>query len=52
MKKRNAEKLEGKNQVPQDHAALKRSDVGEKTAFPQYGKEYEIQPGKEVGSKD
>jgi hypothetical protein len=51
MKKKNAALLEDKFQKPQDHAALKRGDVG-KTAFPSYGKEYEIQPGREPGARD
>lgn len=48
MKKRNAAALESKNQKPQDHAALKKDETGQRASFPRY-EEYEVMPGK---SKD
>ena len=52
MKKRNAALLDAKHQKPQDHAALKKDETGQRAAFPRYGDEYEIMPGKKLGSKD
>lgn len=52
LKKKNAALLEDKFATPKDHAALRKDETGQKAAFPQYGTEYEIQPGKKLGSKD
>jgi hypothetical protein len=52
MKKKNAALLEGKNKPVQDHAALKKDETGQRAAFPRYNDEYEIMPGKKLGSKD
>lgn len=52
LKKKNAALLDDKFATPMDHAALRKDETGQKAAFPQYGKEFEIQPGKKIGSKD
>ena len=46
LKKKNAAQIDDKFAKPMDHAALKRDETGEKASFPNYGKEYEIMPGK------
>lgn len=44
MKKRNAAALEDKNARPQDHAALKKDETGQRASFPRYD-DYEVMPG-------
>lgn len=51
MKKKNAALIDDKLGRPQDHAALKKDETGEKAAFPKYG-DYEAMPGEaSKGSK-
>lgn len=45
LKKKNAAMLEDKNAPPQDHAALKKDETGQRAAFPSYGDDYEKMPG-------
>lgn len=52
MKKRNAALLADKNAPQQDHAALKKDETGQRSAFPSYS-DYEVMPGKgPKGAKD
>lgn len=51
LKKRNASAIEDKNVKPQDHAALKKDETGERASFPRY-EDYEVMPGKPKNSKD
>ena len=44
MKKKNAALLQDKNTPKYDHAALKKDETGQKSAFPQYD-DYEVMPG-------
>lgn len=52
MKKKNAAEIDDKFKKPQDHAALKKDQTGERADFPSYGNEYEIIPGREQKPKN
>lgn len=51
LKQKNAALIDEKYPNVKDHAALKRDETGQKSAFPTY-EEYEIMPGKPKNSKD
>lgn len=52
LKKKNAALIDERLGRPQDHAALKKDETGQKAAFPKYGEDYETMPGEDPkGSK-
>lgn len=46
LKKKNAALLDDKFKQPQDHAALKKDETGQRAAFPRY-EEFESSPGQD-----
>jgi len=51
MKKKNAGLLDDKFKQPQDHAALKKDETGQRAAFPRY-EDYELSPGADKKGKE